>query len=65
MKGIKGKEKFIPRNILGILKGWREFFAKINDYNSLPDHLDNFLLRCMVAFDNWLPEDNDKDLKNV
>jgi hypothetical protein len=65
MKGIKGKEKFIPRNILGILKGWREFFTKINYYNSLPDHLDNFLLRCMEAFENWSPEEKDKDLKSV
>ena len=62
MLELKGKCKFIPMNILSILKAWRDFFLKINVYNSLPDHLEEFLLRCSLAFDKWSPEDEDNGL---
>lgn len=52
-------------NILSILKGWRDFFLKINVYNSLPDHLEEFLLRCSLAFDKLSPEDEDNGLAKV
>ena len=65
MSTIEGPGKFIPMNILVILKEWRQYFVRINEYNSLPDHLDKFLQRCTQAFVDWTPRDNDNGIDKV
>lgn len=52
-------------SILSILKEWGQFFMRINEYNSLPDHLNFFLQRCTQAFSDWAPTDNDNGLDKV